>query len=90
MITPIQGRLLVKTKSAYEHLQATTDERFGTSKTRGEVVHIAKDIIPDCKEYAIKLGSIVYFNKFEDGAPYNIDGEDGYILIRLEEIGGVE
>jgi co-chaperonin GroES (HSP10) len=92
MITPIQGRLLVKLKGAYDNLKTTTDERFGTSKTRGELIAVAADIEANHPVLwkLLKPGSIVYFGKYEDTAPYTVDGEDGYILIKLEEIGGVE
>lgn len=90
MITPVQSRLLIKTKGAYANLKTVTEEKFGTSKTRGEVIAIPKGDAAYCKELGIKVGSTVYFGKYEDTAPYQIDGEDGYILIKIEEIGGVE
>lgn len=86
MITPVQGRLLVKLKGQYEHLD-TTEERFGTSKTRGEVLAIAANINKDCKDLGIKVGKTIYFGKYEDTAPYGSDSN--LILIKLEEIGGV-
>lgn len=93
MITPIQGRVLVKLKGAYENLD-TTDERFGTSKTRGEVAalpintkHEGIDWQGHCSELGIEIGSTVYFGKYEDTAPYGNDQD--LVLIKLEDIGGV-
>lgn len=84
----IQGRLLVELKGAYDNFEATL-EKFGTSKTRGTVHSIASDIEVKCKELGIVDKSMVYFGKYEDTAPYIIDGKD-YALIKLEEIGGVD
>lgn len=85
-IDPVQSRLLVETQSEYAHLGSTTEERFGTSKTRGVVLAIAPDIAKDCKDLNIKVGDTVYFGKYEDTAPYGPD--KNLILIKLEEIGG--
>lgn len=90
MIHPIQSRLLIELRGNYKNFSAT-EERFGTSKTQGVVVamshavknKIAKD--PDLK--GLNEGSTVYFGKYEDTAPYTIDGKD-YALIELKEIGG--
>lgn len=84
MITPIQGRVLVKLKGQYEHLEAT-EERFGTSKTRGEVLAVAADIADN--GVGVKTGKTVYFGKYEDTAPYGTNQD--IILIKLEDIGGV-
>ena len=84
MITPINQRVLIKLKGAYDAFE-TTEERFGTSKTRGEIIAIA----PELKDKPVKVGQTAYFGKYEDTAPYDIDGED-YILIKYEDIGGIE
>lgn len=86
MIDPVQGRILIELKSAYKHI-TPTEERFGTSKTRGVVKAIAPDIAEDCKKMDIKVGDYVYFGKYEDSAPYDVDGTE-HILLKLEEIGG--
>lgn len=87
MIDPVQGRLLIELKSAYKHIDPT-DERFGTSKTRGVVLAIAPDIAEDCKKLNISVGDWVYFGKYEDTAPYDVEGHEKCSLIKLEEIGG--
>lgn len=87
MIRPIQSRLLIELKGGAKHIN-TTEEQFG-SYTRGVVRGIAKDVVVDAAEVGIDLGSIVYFGKYEDTAPYEIDGKK-HILIKLEEITGVE
>lgn len=86
MIQPLQGRVLIELKSAYKNFEAT-EERFGTSKTRGVLTAIAPDIEEQCKEMGMKIGDMVYFGKYEDTAPYSLDDRD-YVLIKLEEIGG--
>ena len=86
MIDPVQGRLLVELRSAYKHI-SPTEERFGTSKTRGIVLAIAPDILEKCAELKINVGDFVYFGKYEDTAPYKVEGKDA-ILLKLEEIGG--
>lgn len=90
MITPIQSRILVKTKGQYANLE-TTEERFGTSKTRGEVLAIASDITKDqLKKIGaedLAVGGMVYFGKYEDTAPYGSDSDQ--ILIKLEDVSGV-
>lgn len=86
MIDPVQGRLLIELRSAYKHINPT-EERFGTSKTRGIVRAIAPDIAEKCAEMKIAVDDIVYFGKYEDTAPYTIDGAE-CVLIKLEEIGG--
>ncbi len=88
MITPLQGRLLVELQAAYQHINPT-EEKFGTSKTRGICAAIASDIQDQCVAMGIEVGKMVYFGKYEDTAPYTVDGKD-YALIKLEEIGGVE
>lgn len=88
MITPIQGRVLVELKGAYDHIDVT-EEKYGATKNRGIVRGIAKDIAVKCKELGIKVGSMVYFGKFEDNAPVDLDGQPG-TLLKLEEIGGVD
>lgn len=87
MIRPIQSRLLIELKGAATHIN-TTEEQFG-SYTRGIVRGIAEDLLKDCIDLGIELGSLVYFGKYEDTAPYEIDGKK-HILMKLEEIGGVE
>lgn len=93
MIQPVQKHLLVELRSAYQHLGHTTEERYGTSKTRGIVRALANDITPDVlKEIGaqeLKVGDTVFFGKYEDTAPITIGSED-YILIKLEEIGGFD
>lgn len=84
MIKPINQRVLIKLKGQYDGLDLS-EERFGTSKTRGEVIAIA----PELEDEPIKVGQIAYFGKYEDTAPYDIDGSD-YILIKYEDIGGIE
>lgn len=85
MITPINQRVLVKLMGQFENFDVT-EERFGTSKTRGEVIAIADELADE----PIKVGQIAYFGKYEDGARYpSEDGED-YILIKYEDIGGIE
>jgi co-chaperonin GroES (HSP10) len=90
MITPIQHRILVKTKGQYANLE-TTEERFGTSKTRGEVLAIADDItqkqLADIGAADLKVGCMIYFGKYEDTAPYGADSDQ--ILIKLEDVSGV-
>lgn len=86
-IQAIQTRLLIELKGAYTHIN-TTEEKFGTSKTRGIVRDIASDITDQCKDLSIKIGTTVFFGKYEDTAPYTVDGVD-YALIKLEEVGGV-
>ena len=85
-IHPIQGRLLVELRSAYKNFSAT-EERFGTSKTQGVVRGIAADIAKECEDLGVKVGSMVYFGKYEDSAPYKINNVD-HTLIKLEEISG--
>jgi co-chaperonin GroES (HSP10) len=87
MIHPIQGRLLIQLKGKYQNF-SPTEEKFGTSKTRGVVLAIAPDIIAKCQELGIEDGKMVYFGKYEDTAPYG-EKED-LALIKLEEIGGWE
>jgi len=89
VITPIQGRVLVELKGAYDNI-TTTEEKFGTSKTRGILRAIASDITEvDRKRCGLKIDATVYFGKYEDTAPYTFDGKD-YALIKLEDVGGVE
>lgn len=88
MINPIQSRLLIELKGKYENF-SPTEEKFGTSKTRGRVIAIASDISDKCKEFGITVGCMVYFGKYEDTAPYDVDGKE-HALIKLEEIGGWE
>lgn len=88
MIDPVQKHLLVELKGAYKHINPT-EEKWGTSKTRGVVKAIAADISKECKDLNIAVGDVVYFGKYEDSAPYKVDGQD-HILIKLEEIGGRE
>ena len=89
MIRPIQSRLLIELKGGAKHIN-TTEEQFG-SYTRGVVRGIAPDLQDLCETPGINLhvGDIVYFGKYEDTAPYEIDGKK-HILMKLEEIGGVE
>lgn len=87
MITPIQGRVLVRLKSQYQHLRDTSDEQFGNSKTRGEVLALAEDVKIICKRKGVEVGKTVYFGKYEDTAPYGNDQD--LILIKLEDVGGV-
>jgi co-chaperonin GroES (HSP10) len=87
MIRPIQSRLLIELKGGARHIN-TTEEQFG-SYTRGVVRAIAEDILKDCVDCAVGVGDTVYFGKYEDTAPYDIDGKK-HILIKLEEITGVE
>ncbi len=86
MIRAIQGRLLIELKGGAKHIN-TTEEQFG-SYTRGVVRSIAPDIADECVEQHITLGDIVYFGKYEDSAPYDLDGKK-HILIKLEDVGGV-
>ncbi|MGI0134387.1 MAG: hypothetical protein ACREBW_05465, partial [Candidatus Micrarchaeaceae archaeon] len=62
-----------------------------TSKTRGIVVAIDPELKVNFPRVAkkVKLGSMVYFGKYEDTAPYPIDGDD-HILIKAEDVKGVE
>lgn len=85
-IHPIQSRLLIELKDKYKHFTAT-EEKFGTSKTQGVLSAIAPDLEKVAGELGLKVGQTVYFGKYEDTAPYTIDGVD-YALIKLEEIGG--
>jgi co-chaperonin GroES (HSP10) len=87
MIRPIQSRLLIELKGGAKHIN-TTEEQFG-SYTRGVVRGIAPDLKEACVDLDLRLGSTVYFGKYEDTAPYEIDGKK-HILMKLEEIGGVE
>lgn len=87
LIDPLQKHLLVELRSAYKHLGHTTEERYGTSKTRGIVIAIAPDIAEECKGMGIKVNDMVYFGKYEDTAPYQFDSSE-FILIKLEEVGG--
>ena len=87
MIRAIQGRLLIELKGGAKHIN-TTEEQFG-SYTRGVVRSIAPDTLVDCNELSIELGSLVYLGKYEDSAPYDLGGKK-HILIKLEEVGGVE
>jgi co-chaperonin GroES (HSP10) len=86
MIHPIQSRVLVQLKSQYKNFEAT-EERFGTSKTQGLISAIAPDIEEKAREQGLEVGKIAYFGKYEDSAPYAIDGND-YALLKLEDIGG--
>jgi co-chaperonin GroES (HSP10) len=86
MIHPIQSRLLVELKSKYKHINPT-EEKFGTSKTQGLLKAIAPDIEKQAAGAGLKVGQVVYFGKYEDTAPYDVDGVD-HALIKLEEIGG--
>lgn len=88
MITPIQRALLIELKGKYENF-SPTEEKFGTSKTRGRVVAIANDVAEKCKTLGITVGCMVYFGKYEDTAPYDIDGKE-HALIELKEIRGWE
>lgn len=87
MIDPVNSRVLIALRSKFKHLRKPTEERFGTSKTRGIVIAIAPDIAKDCKEKNINVGNWVYFGKYEDTAPYMIDGEE-HVLLKLEDIAG--
>lgn len=89
MITPIRRHLLIELKGAYDNF-SPTEEKFGTSKTRGIIRGIADDITKDeRKAMCLTLGNIAYFGKYEDTAPYQIDGKD-YALIDVKEIGGID
>lgn len=89
-IQPLQSCLLIKLMSEYKNLGSVTDERFGTSKLRGELLAMAKDITPaKLKEIGaekLKVGDIVYFDQYEDTAKYGPDKD--LALIKLEEIRG--
>lgn len=91
MIQPVNANILVKLKGRYKHLETETEEKFGSSKTRGIVVALPKDNfdLGWCEENGVKLGSMIYFGKYEDTAPYPIDGED-HILIKIEDVKGVD
>lgn len=86
MIRAIQGRLLIELKGGAKHIN-TTEEQFG-SYTRGVVRSIASDI-DKAELFGIEVGSMIYFGKYEDSAPYDLDGKK-HILIKLEDVGGVE
>lgn len=86
MIHPIQSRLLIQLKSKYKHIDPT-EEKFGTSKTQGILIAVASDIAKQAVALGLQEGQAVYFGKYEDTAPYTIDGQE-YALIKLEEIGG--
>ena len=88
MINPVQGRLLIELKGKYENFNPT-EEKFGTSKTRGIVIAIAPDVQDKCNELGITVNCMVYFGKYEDTAPYDVNGKE-HALIKLEEIGGWE
>lgn len=87
MITPVQATLLVELRGKYKNFQAT-EERFGTTKNRGIVRAIAEDIKDKCDKLHISVGDMVYFAKYEDSTPCDIDGKEG-TLIALKEIKGV-
>lgn len=87
MIQPVQGRLLVEIKGAFKNIKVT--EGQWDANTRGLVHAIATDVEEDCKDLGIKIGSTVYFGKYEDNAKCLIDGKDG-ALMPLKEIAGVE
>jgi co-chaperonin GroES (HSP10) len=92
MIKAIQTRILVELKGLYDNIQVA-EEKFGTSKMRGVVHDIAADVKDECAKLDIKVGSTVFFGKYEDTGkfPYPIDGKEVEMtLIKLEEIGGVE
>jgi hypothetical protein len=92
MIKAIQTRILVELKGLYDNID-TAEEKFGTSKMRGVVHDIAADVKDDCTKLGIKVGSTVFFGKYEDTGkfPYEHEGrEREFTLIKLEEIGGVE
>ena len=86
MIRAIQGRLLIELKGGAKHIN-TTEEQFG-SYTRGVVRSIAPGLTEEDLS-GIEIGSLVYFGKYEDSAPYDLGGKK-HILIKLEEVGGVE
>lgn len=88
MITPINGRLLIELKGKYENFEAT-EERFGTSKTRGILRGIAKNIEKETTEAGLKVGQVVFFGKYEDSAPLDVDEKD-HILLKYEDLGGFE
>lgn len=88
MIIPIQRALLIELKGKYENF-SPNEEKFGTSKTRGRVVAIARDVADKCAALGITVGCMVYFGKYEDTAPYDIDGKE-HALIELKEIRGWE
>lgn len=88
MITPIQRALLIELKGKYENF-SPTEEKFGTSKTRGIVRAIAADVAEKCKAMGITVGCMVYFGKYEDTAPIDVEGKE-YALIPLKEIRGWE
>jgi co-chaperonin GroES (HSP10) len=92
VITPIQGHLLVELKGEFEHIDVTPG-RFENTRNRGVVRAMAADITPRTLNKigadSLAVGSMVYFGKFEDNAPCEVDGKEA-TLIKLEEIGGID
>jgi co-chaperonin GroES (HSP10) len=94
MIKPINGCLFLELKGQYNNIQASS-EKYGNTKNRGIVIDIANDIrvsklrgVP-LLPAGLKVGSIVYFNQYEDQSAFKRDGKD-YAFIKFEDIRGVE
>lgn len=88
MIKAIRGRLFIELKGKFENFEEN-EERFGDSKMRGRVLDIAPDIAAEAKKDGVEVGSMVYFGKYEDTGRFDINGK-WHVLIKLEEIGGVD
>lgn len=91
-ITPINGCVLVKLTSAYEHV-ITPDKKYDT-KTSGIVVAPSEEVIgtkqgvPWTQKSSL-LGKKVFFEEYKDGTTVDIDGEK-HAFIKLEDIRGYQ
>lgn len=86
MIKPVNGCLYIELKGSYNNIKSS-QEKYGNSKSRGTVLAITNEA--DAKELGIKIGSMVYFNQYEDQSAFKRNGQD-FAFIKLEDIRGVE